>query len=186
MKAGHLLSTSPSHASAQIVVSSGGHTATAPAAGLVPLELALKRILVPFDFSKHAEKALQQALAVARQFGSQIVVANVIESFVYPGDYSRLPLPLDTWATDCQKENLARLKDLTKGSDVNVEATVRVGRPWEEIVRLAEEEKVDLIIISTHGYSGLKHVFLGSVAERVVRHAPCPVLTIRPRELDFQ
>jgi nucleotide-binding universal stress UspA family protein len=62
---------------------------------------------------------------------------------------------------------------------------VRLGHPYQEITDAARELKVDLIVISTHGYTGLKHVLLGSTAERIVRHAPCPVLTVREKEQDF-
>jgi nucleotide-binding universal stress UspA family protein len=175
----------PATSSARIVVASGGHTATAPATNLVPLKLKLKRLLVPFDFSKHAEKALTHALAIAQQFGAELILVNVIEPFSDPGDFSRLPLPSEAHATERQKENLARLRSLKAGAGVKVEAVVAIGRPWEEIVRMAAAEHVDLIVISTHGYTGLKHVFLGSVAERVIRHATCPVLTIRPAASDL-
>jgi universal stress protein A len=68
---------------------------------------------------------------------------------------------------------------------ITSEELVHIGRPYEEIITVAKEHKADLIIIATHGRSGLKHAFLGSTAERVVRHAPCPVLVVREREREF-
>ena len=69
--------------------------------------------------------------------------------------------------------------------NVRGQALVRLGQPHREITEAAKELHVDLIVLATHGYTGLKHAFLGSTAERVVRHAPCPVLTVREREHDF-
>jgi Universal stress protein family len=68
---------------------------------------------------------------------------------------------------------------------VPVNLQVRIGRPFHEIVTLAEALHIDLIIVATHGHTGLKHVFLGSTAERVIRHAPCPVLVVREKEREF-
>jgi nucleotide-binding universal stress UspA family protein len=186
MRTKPLSTAAPSASSAKIIVSSGGHTATAPAANLVPLELKLKRILVPIDFSKHSQRALEHALAIAGQFGSEIVLVNVIEQFIYPGDWSYLPMPLGEYVSERQDENVEKMATLMKGSKVKNHAIVRIGRAWEEIVNTAKKLKTDLIVIATHGYTGLRHVLVGSVAERVVQHAPCAVLTIRPDERDFE
>ena len=74
---------------------------------------------------------------------------------------------------------------MARRASIGAEALVRAGQPYYEITTAAKELDVDLIVITTHGRTGLKHALLGSTAERVVRHAPCPVLTVREREHDF-
>jgi universal stress protein A len=82
-------------------------------------------------------------------------------------------------------ERLETLSRAVKASNIESESSQRLGTPYEEIVKVAKEMEVDLIIIATHGYTGLKHFLLGSTAERVVRLAPCPVLVVREEERDF-
>ena len=146
----------------------------------------LKKILVPLDFSACSFKALQYAVPFARQSGASLILLNVVQ-IVYPtGEFGPLepPLPETELATASQQQ-LDALIQTHIGSQVPTTTQVRTGQPAEEIVRAASEEEVDLIIISTHGHTGLKHVLLGSVAEHVVRRAPCPVLTVREHEHDF-
>lgn len=166
-----------SSSGAKIIVRGGGHQATAPADGLVPLELKLKRILVPYDFSHHSEKALRHALAIAHQFGAEILLANIVEVSAYPVEYTLLPV--EVFGPQRQEEHLTELKKITDGLEVKATPIVRIGCPWEELVNIAEREAVDLIVIATHGRTGLSRVLVGSVAERVIQHAPCPVLVIR-------
>ena len=80
---------------------------------------------------------------------------------------------------------IGRLRALDAGSGIKTQHIVRLGRAWQEVTEIAREQKSDLIILATHGYTGLKHVLLGSVAEKIVRHAPCPVLSVHPEERDF-
>jgi len=175
MKTTSLTQASPS--GAKIVVTSGGHQASAPAAALVPVELKVKRILVPFDFSEHSKAALRQALAIAHQFGAEVLLANVVELYAYPTEIATPPVGI--LEARRQEENLAELEKLCAELHLPAAPVVRVGSTWQELVNLAAEQNVDLIVIATHGRTGLSHVFLGSVAERVIQHAPCPVLTIR-------
>jgi universal stress protein A len=104
---------------------------------------------------------------------------------VYPGDWMYPPLPATDFAAEKREQVVEKLRDLTRGTDVKASHVVRLGRAWQEVAEIAKEKKSDLIILATHGYTGLKHVLLGSVAEKIVRHAPCPVLTVRPDERDF-
>jgi nucleotide-binding universal stress UspA family protein len=83
------------------------------------------------------------------------------------------------------RAELEKLSDSALGPDGHCQVSVRGGVPWQEVVDAARESDADLIIVATHGHTGLAHVLLGSVAERVVRHAPCPVLVVRERERDF-
>jgi len=149
----------------------------------------LKNILVPIDFSDYSLKALQYALPFAKQHGAKITLIQVIEPVYYPENF------LGVLPPECEKVNidraraakrqLADLRQLEIGLETPAEIVVRTGRPYEEIINAAKEHDINLIIISTHGHSGLKRVFLGSTAERVVRHAPCPVLVVREPEYEF-
>jgi universal stress protein A len=147
--------------------------------------LQLKHILVPVDFSEPSEKALKYAARFAEQFGSKVTVLHVIQPMVYPADFGYPPTVVDTLDDAVRGQIEERLAALARMAGPDARRLVRVGQPYFEIAAAADELKVDLIIINTHGRTGLKHVFLGSTAERVVRHAPCPVLTIREREHDF-
>jgi universal stress protein A len=150
--------------------------------------LKLNKILVPVDFSDFSTKALDYALAFAEQFQARIILAHIVEPAVYPENYMLVPPALDDMNRDLLKAGRARLQDLGQNQiadRVVAETVVRLGRPHLEICEIARTMDVDLIIIATHGYTGLKHVLLGSTAERVVRHAPCPVLTVREAEREF-
>ena len=144
---------------------------------LAAAPLKLKRILVPVDFSKPSRNALNYALSLAEQFGSAVTLVHIVEPVVYPNDWV-YPISLPGFP-ETEKALLARLKSLTSKASIPASSVVRAGRAWKEIINLATEQKCDLIVIATHGYTGLAHAFMGSVAEKVVRHADCPVLTLR-------
>lgn len=146
--------------------------------------LHLRRLLVPVDFSDRSRQALAEAVTFARQFQSRILLVHVVEPMVLPENLMlavpELPEVGGSLVGDCE-QRLARLAEKEIPAEHRGDTFVRVGRPFDEICQLAANEQADLIIISTHGYTGLKHVLLGSTAERVVRHAPCPVLTLRAK-----
>jgi universal stress protein A len=169
--------------SAQIVVTAGRGKATAPAAAMLPKQVKISRILVPVDFSEFSRKALSYAFGMAAQFGAEVTLVHVVEPFIYPTEWM-LPLPQTDFVA-ARKAILEEMKALAAKFPTTGEPIVVEGRPSQEIVRIAKARNVDLIIIGTHGYSGLKHVLIGSVAEHVVRQAPCPVLTVRPDEQNF-
>jgi universal stress protein A len=142
--------------------------------------LDIQSILVPTDFSAPANKALHQAVAMAKQYNAKIILLNVVVPIGATPDFAYNPMVLENDKVMAATEE--QLKRLVKkqGLDGIVERTlVRYGSPYNEISAAAKSLKSDLIVIATHGYTGLKHVFLGSTTERVVRHAPCPVLVIR-------
>jgi len=148
---------------------------------------ALKHILVPVDFSQCSLKALQYAVAFARQFKASITLLYVVQPYYLPGDFTG---GLDYAALEKEiEENSARELASIAAKQVGKKAPwkvlLRMGRPVDQIIRLADELNADLIILATHGHTGLKHVVLGSTAENVVRHAPCPVLTVRVGEHEF-
>lgn len=148
-------------------------------------QIQLKHILVPTDFSETSGKALKYAQRFAEQFGAKVTLLHVIQPLIYPADFGYPPTVLDTADETIRQRVQERLNLLASTAGVPVEVHVREGQPYNEIAAAAREFEVDLIIIPTHGRTGLKHVLLGSTAERVVRHAPCPVLTVREREHDF-
>ncbi len=145
----------------------------------------LKRILVPVDFSECSHKALQYAVPFARQFGATLSLLFVIQPYMPVSDM----VPIDVEAIEMQlrssgEKELAALKAALE-PDVKAETSVRIGHPHLEIVRAAAELQADLIVLSTHGRTGLSHVLMGSTTERVVRHAKCPVLVLREQEHEF-
>lgn len=159
---------------------------TAPVIELVPALLKIKTILVPLDFSATSTKALAYAIRMADQFGSKIILLNVIEPIATP-DLAYHPLMLETEESRAAArraiEAAARRAKLPPSMLDRI--VIRNGAPFAEIAEAARTLKADLVIITTHGYTGLKHVFMGSTAERVVRHAPCPVLVVREKEHEF-
>ena len=142
----------------------------------------LRRILVPIDFSPHADAAIAWAVDLARRYDAAITLTHVYQpvSLALPDGYvlqsamalSDLLAKIDE-ALDAAKE---RIELMSPGAQVKT--VIRQGAPWAEIGELAREAPCDLIVMGTHGRTGLKHALLGSVTEKVVRTAPCPVLTV--------
>jgi nucleotide-binding universal stress UspA family protein len=152
---------------------------------LVPAVLRMEKILVPLDFSKASRKALTYAVPFAEQFGARIVLLHVVEPVVYPAtDLGYLAIDETTLIDSAKKTMNQFAKNAIKPRFLE-RTLVRTGKPHQEIVSTARGLKVDLIVLSTHGYTGLKHAMLGSTAERVVRYAPCPVLIVREQEHEF-
>jgi nucleotide-binding universal stress UspA family protein len=145
--------------------------------------MEIHRILAPTDFSDLSKQGLKSALELAQSFGAKLVLIHVVEPPPYPVE-GLIPSPLGaTLLDDLERQasqELARMLVDTQGSAVDVERRVVVGIPYRKIVEVAEEEKADLLVVTTHGRTGLVHLVMGSVAEKIVRTAPCPVLTIRP------
>lgn len=142
----------------------------------------IKKILAPVDFSAPSKKALQYAVAAARDFGAELVVMHVVAPYPVLPDVPAATVQLTRILEKEAKEKVARLVDTIAG--VNCRGVVRLGSPARLIAAEAKECRADLIIISTHGRTGLPHLFLGSVAEHVVRLAECPVLTIHTHGRD--
>src|SRR5438067_5362345 len=149
------------------------------AKGSTPAALQIRNVLVAIDFSAHALEAIEAALPLIKHFGADLHLVHVFEPD-YPAS-SMVAIPLVVPELEVG-ERVRRLRDVAKDYSVplrreNIHA-IR-GRPFEEICRLAREIDNDLIVIATRGHTGLKHLVLGSTAERVVRYSPCPVLVIR-------
>jgi universal stress protein A len=151
----------------------------APVRGQAKGRRKIESILVPVDFSPPAKGAFQFALELAEQYDARVHLLHVIENFTSP-DFENFPLVRDReQLVATVKKELVAFARTGSHPVVPVYPDVRVGSPWQEIVEAARQDKIDLIIIPTHGYTGWKHLLIGSVAERVVRHAPCPVLALR-------
>ena len=145
--------------------------------------LGISSILVPLDFSTESRKALAYAVPFARQFGATINVLHVVEPVATPDFATACPLAMENEkvmrAAREQLDNILTLEEVD--ADLIGKRLVRYGRSFQEITGAARGVNADLIIISTHGYTGFKHALLGSTTERVVRHAPCPVLVVRAK-----
>jgi nucleotide-binding universal stress UspA family protein len=148
--------------------------------------LPFKRILCPTDFSEPAFTALKRAEELARHFSAELLVMHVIPSLPGPHTYADPPLATSFDVPMFQQELAIKaeqmLKDLVAHHKVGTRDLVTTGDPAPEILRIAAKEHVDLIVIASHGQTGWRHLVFGSVAEKVVRHAPCPVLTITAPE----
>jgi universal stress protein A len=141
------------------------------------------RIVVPTDFSSSSEEAWDLAQRVAETLGAEVVLVHV---FVEPPPYGNAPLGPSgaTWqafehARKWVSEELEKWAARAREKGIKARMVMRTGVPHQEIVELATDERSDLVIMGTHGRSGLSRVLLGSVAERVIHFAPCPVLTVR-------
>jgi nucleotide-binding universal stress UspA family protein len=149
----------------------------------------LRRILVPTDFSPCSQNALAYGAALAEKFGAELVVLHVVQDLAVFIPEAVLgappPLPPVQQFIAAARAALDRAIAGLGLSGVAVRGEVGEGPPAEEVVRLAREQAVDLIVMGTYGHTGLAHLLLGSVAERVVRRAPCPVLTVRRPEHEF-
>ncbi len=139
-----------------------------------------QKVLVPTDFSTASFTAIEQALALAAQPGTTLLLVHALDPGSFAQSVETIPgLPdVETRAQDAQKD-LSALARKRIPASIPVETLVRIGVPHDEIVRSAIACSADLIVIATQGRSGLKHILLGSTAERVVRHARCPVLVVR-------
>jgi nucleotide-binding universal stress UspA family protein len=149
-----------------------------------------KYVLWPTDFSENSLKAARYAMAFCKAFDAQLHVVNVAPILVWSDN----SLPLMTGGdmlvstTDTvgpAKVTLEKLLRKEFGDCRNIKSKVLLGYPWREICSYAKENRIDLIVVATHGLTGLKHLFTGSTAERIVQHAPCPVLTVKSFEREF-
>lgn len=145
----------------------------------------LKKILLPTDFSGCANYALPYAAAIARAAKAQIICVHVVEPVVPALGYTGLadPMPLadiSEQLEDSAERQLPKLAECEECTGLNVEEVIVHGDAAAEIVRVASEQEVDLIVISSHGRTGFGRIIFGSTAESVVRHASCPVLVVKP------
>jgi nucleotide-binding universal stress UspA family protein len=145
----------------------------------------VKRILVPVDFSKPSLAALDYAITFVQPLEAELVLLHVVEPFYFSGVNGMYGVGFDTGAVSAELERsahqqLARLATRLRSRRVPVRTLVEIGPAAQMIADCATKLRADMIIMATHGRTGFSHLLLGSVAERVVRSAPCAVLTLRP------
>lgn len=144
--------------------------------------LNIDRILVPTDFSEHAQQALAYARALAAAYGARIELLHIIEEAAFPAFYALGADAMYGEVPDLEERAraaLQRLADERLAGERGVSCHVRKGRAAGEIAGLAEDGDVDLIVIASHGLTGLERLMMGSVAEKVVRLAPCPIFVVK-------
>jgi universal stress protein A len=188
MKNSHPQASPPDTATTQLLVTTlTGHRAVSPLPPEPVSRVHPQHILVPTDFSAASKKAIEYADALASTFQSRVTLLHVLEPMALPPEYGYVPAysPED----EALQVDAARKQLLERASGLDsarqTEVLVRVGRPWHEVVGAVSELGVDLLVVTTHGRTGLRHLLMGSVAEKIVRHASCPVLVVRPEERDF-
>lgn len=157
---------------------------------MLSADVSYKHILCPVDFSECSRRAFYKAVAYTKMFNARLTVLHIRES-----------LPAKTYeGVEDTHETLSRLEEglvrrldeleadgnVTHEERQRMDLEIRGGKPWLEILRHAVNHDIDLIIMGTHGHTGFKHLFMGSECERVVRRAPCDVLTVKPEGYDPQ
>lgn len=148
----------------------------------------IKRILFPIDFTENSSKILPYVLSVSEKYDAMIYLLHVVEDLSRWGGGSYVPhIPLDQYEKDAvqgAETAMDRVCDEQLQSCPNFQRHICYGDPVQEILKLIDTEKIDLVIMGTHGRKGLEHVFFGSVAENVVKKSPVPVLTVNPYKID--
>ncbi|HXH65006.1 MAG TPA: universal stress protein [Mariprofundaceae bacterium] len=146
----------------------------------------IKRIVVPTDFSPHGRHAVASALEYARLFKAELHVLHVVVPQVYQSEMPEMMMPpVEDFTEDRLEAARKRLREWQKTmpGDVDIQTHVieSTKNADDAICEFADSMDADLIVIGSHGHTGLMHMLLGSTAEQVVRHAKCPVLVVKPR-----
>lgn len=143
----------------------------------------IRKILAPIDFSDHARHAFGYARTFAERWNAELHLLNVIEPAVFPTEAGLTPIGMMQLSEEMEtsaRKNIAEMAASEELGGLSVQTAVVHGRASSAIIDYAGAHGIDLIIIATHGRTGLEHLIFGSTAERVVRESPCPVLTVRP------
>ena len=142
-------------------------------------EIHLRRVLFPYDFSSFSRKALPYAHSLCRQFGAKLILMHVAELPAYLPEM--MPDAVGAFSPGISDSDQEALDEFAgEFPDVDVETVTRTGLAHREICKFVAESDVDLVVMPTHGCTGIAHILFGGVAEKVVRLAKCPVLTVRP------
>jgi nucleotide-binding universal stress UspA family protein len=150
--------------------------------------IKMERIICPVDFSDLSKEALAYAASFAKEYKAELLLVHVVEDVYFPVDPTSWGFSVAAFSKErksAAEQGLTELAESSVPDEVKTETIVAAGTPFLEIIRLAKERDADLVVLSTHGRSGLAHVLMGSVAERVVRKAPCPVLVVRSGQHGF-
>ena len=169
--------------SSKVVIEMSPGDSSMPSAALP--EVRLKKILVPVDFSEPSRKALVYATSFAKQFNAELLLFHAVPFITTPAPMYSIPLETDARLREESAKQLAQWRGALP-PELSSKAIVGDGASaYDQIVKTATENNVDLIILGTHGRTGAARWLIGSTAERVVRHAACPVLVVREKEHDF-
>lgn len=148
--------------------------------------IEIRRILAPTDFGECSAPALRLAATLAEKFAAELVLLHVVQDLALAMPDAVMPTPLPgpdlEQLTESAKASLAQLVERENLGRLNPRVEVRVGSPVPEILAAARDLKADLLCVGTHGRTGLAHLIFGSQAERIIREAPCPVLTVKPQQ----
>ena len=150
--------------------------------------IKLKKVLVPTDFSESARHALTYATSFALEYRAELTLLHVVENLTVGYASDLFPVPMQEVFQEISgyaKTELAKLGALAREKGLTVVEQVAQGKPSAEIIRFARESEIDMIVLGTHGKGMLDQALFGSTTERVVRRAPCPVLTVRLSEHEF-
>jgi len=152
--------------------------------------IKLDRILMPTDFSTPSENAMRYAVSFAEEYDAELIVLHVISKSLYlrraKSELSEEEIE-NIYVEMCEAVQKALVQFIDKFRDgAKVRTLIKRGIPTVEIVDAAKTEDVDLIVMGTHGQTGIRHSLIGSVAERVVRNAHCPVFTVKPIDFKFE
>src|SRR5262245_11742128 len=154
-------------------------------ASIVVMQIKLQNICVPVDFSDTSAAALKYAKALAEAFQSKLHLLHVLVQWVPDGDFPVSPQFYVGLEESARKQLEAQLTPEEKTKYQAQLSLVSGLSEFVEIIRYAREKKIDLLVLGTHGRGAIAHMLMGSVAEKVVRKAPCPVLTVRHPEHEF-
>jgi len=146
-----------------------------------------KKIVCPVDFSEFTNDIIKYAVSLAKKYDAEIHLLHIIPNLNYFTPYESFLTPenLVLIERNIEKEVEKDFKKIMKGFDVPLVKAIKTGVVFVEIIDYIKAENIDLVVIGTHGRSGIEHILIGSVAEKIVRKSPCPVLTIRPKGKDL-
>ncbi len=143
----------------------------------------VKKILIPIDFSEHSLFALDYAKLFAEKFNAELILLNVVEPVMFVADLTMGQINVPSIESELIQKSESKIKEIADvlKDKYNVRGLVKLGKPYAEIIETAKSENIDLIVIGSHGHTGVEHLLFGSTAEKVIRKATCPVLIVRPQ-----
>jgi nucleotide-binding universal stress UspA family protein len=142
-----------------------------------------KKIVCPVDFSEFTDGIIKYAVSLAKKYDAELHLFHVIPNLNYFTPYESFLTPenLVLIEKNIEKEVQKDFEKIIKGIDISAKKVIKTGVTFVEIIDYIKEENIDLVVMGTHGRSGIEHILIGSVAEKIIRKSPCPVLTIRPK-----